>query len=51
MWAKPQESEPKKLSEKAAPKSEAPSKDRSIPFNPWDTNKDEFLTLEEYKIG
>ncbi len=49
--AKPQESEPKKLSEKAAPKSEAPAKDRSIPFNRWDTNKDEFLTLEEYKAG
>ena len=49
--AKPQASEPKKLSEKAAPKSEAPAKDRSIPFNRWDTNKDEFLTLEEYKTG
>ena len=49
--AKPQESEPKKLPEKAAPKSEAPAKDRSIPFNRWDTNKDEFLTLEEYKAG
>jgi hypothetical protein len=49
--AKPQESEPNKLSEKAAPTSEAPAKDRSIPFNRWDTNKDEFLTLEEYKAG
>mgnify|MGYP005669261365 CR=1 FL=1 len=49
--AKPQESEPKKLSEKASPKSEAPAKDRSIPFNRWDTNKDEFLALEEYKAG
>jgi N-acetylgalactosamine-6-sulfatase len=49
--AKPQESEPKKLEDEAAPKSEVPAKDRSIPFNRWDTNKDEFLTLEEYKTG
>ena len=29
----------------------APTKDRSIPFNRWDTNKDGFLTLDEYKAG
>jgi N-acetylgalactosamine-6-sulfatase len=49
--AKPQESEPKKLSEKAEPKTEAPENRRNIPFNRWDTNKDEFLTLEEFKTG
>jgi Ca2+-binding EF-hand superfamily protein len=49
--AKSPESESKYLPEKAAPKSEAPAKDRSIPFNRWDTNKDAFLTLEEYKTG
>lgn len=48
---KSQASEPKFLTEKAAPGSEAPAKDRSIPFNRWDSNKDEFLTLEEYKTG
>ena len=46
-----QESEPKKPSEKAAPKSEAPVRDRNGPFNRWDTNKDGFLSLEEYKTG
>ncbi|MCX8496348.1 MAG: sulfatase-like hydrolase/transferase [Akkermansiaceae bacterium] len=45
--AKSQESEPKKLSEKAA-KSEVPVRDRNGPFNRWDTNKDGSLSLEEY---
>lgn len=27
------------------------AKDRNVPFNRWDTNKDEFLTLDEYMIG
>ena len=49
--ANPHEAEPKSLSEKPAPKSEAPARDRSIPFNRWDTDKDGFLTLEEYKAG
>ena len=26
-------------------------KDRNLPFNRWDTNKDEFLSLDEYKTG
>ena len=49
--AKPQENESKKLADEAALKSEVPAKDRSIPFNRWDSNKDEFLTLEEYKAS
>ena len=34
-------------------KTEAPKKkgDRNIPFNRWDTNKDDILTLEEYLTG
>jgi len=46
--AEPNESEPKKLSEEAVPKSEAPVRDRNGPFNRWDTNKDGSLSLEEY---
>ncbi len=49
--AKPQASEPKKLSEEAVPTSAASAKDRNIPFNRWDTNKDGFLSLEEYQTG
>jgi len=49
--SKPGETESKKLSKKAAPKSESPVKDRSLPFNRWDADKDEFLTLDEYKTG
>lgn len=44
---KPLETEPKK----PAPTAESAAKDRNLPFNRWDTNKDEFLTLEEYKTG
>ena len=25
--------------------------DRNVPFNQWDTNKDDYLSLEEYKAG
>ena len=49
--AKPQAGEPKKLSEKAVPTSAASAKDRNMPFNRWDTNKDGFLSLEEYQTG
>ena len=49
--ANPQERAPEKLSEKSAPKAEASAKARGIPFDRWDTNKDGFLTLEEYKAG
>lgn len=44
--AKPHEGGPEKLPETAAP-----TKDRNIPFNRWDTNKDGVLTLDEYKAG
>jgi hypothetical protein len=47
----PQKQAPEKLLEKSEPKSEASAKARTIPFNRWDTNKDEFLSLEEYKAG
>jgi len=42
---------PQNPSPKTAPKSGSPAKDRNLPFNHWDTNKDEFLSLEEYKTG
>lgn len=35
----------------AAPARKLPPGDRNIPFNRWDTNKDDILTLEEYKAG
>ena len=47
-------SEPKKRDKKLeAPKptATAPTKDRNLPFTRWDTNKDGFLTLDEYKAG
>ncbi len=40
----PTASAPKKGSSKGA-------KDRNIPFDRWDTNKDEYLSLEEYTNG
>jgi arylsulfatase A-like enzyme len=44
-------SEPKKQSKTPKPVTESPTKDRNLPFNRWDTNKDDFLSLEEYKTG
>ncbi len=38
------------VAKKAAPKKLAKG-DRNTPFNRWDTNKDEILTLEEYLTG
>jgi N-acetylgalactosamine-6-sulfatase len=35
--------------ESPAPTIKAPVRDRNGPFNRWDTNKDGFLSLEEYK--
>ena len=34
--------------ESPAPTKEAPIRDRNVPFNRWNTNKDGFLSLEEY---
>ena len=34
-----------------APTTEAPVKDRNVPFNRWDTNKDDLLSLAEYQAG
>ncbi len=34
-----------------AKSTEEPKRDRNIPFNRWDTNKDNLLTLEEYLTG
>ncbi len=47
----PQKAAPEKLSENSQPKSEPSAKARTISFNRWDTNKDEFLSLEEYRAG
>jgi len=33
------------------PSPDAPAKDRNVPFNRWNTNKDGFLSLEEYIVG
>jgi hypothetical protein len=35
----------------SAPPLKNATKDRNIPFNRWDTDKDGFLTLDEYKTG
>ena len=46
--------EPKKHGENPeAPKptATASTKDRNLPFTRWDTNKDGYLTLDEYKAG
>jgi arylsulfatase A-like enzyme len=46
--------EPKKRAKKPEaqkPTATAPTKDRNLPFTRWDTNKDDFLTLDEYKAG
>ena len=34
-----------------APKKKEAKGDRNVPFNRWDTNKDDILTLEEYLAG
>ncbi|MFN0080500.1 MAG: sulfatase-like hydrolase/transferase [Prosthecobacter sp.] len=50
--SKPRDSVPKQREKKSkGPEVKMSTKDRNIPFNRWDTNKDEFLSLEEYKAG
>ena len=39
------------LSLEDAPAPKADQGGRNTPFNKWDTNKDDILTLEEYKLG
>lgn len=40
------------VAQKSAPPAKKPAMgDRNIPFNRWDTNKDDILTLEEYLKG
>ena len=49
--ANPQKQEPEKLLEQSTLKSEASAKARGASFSRWDTDKDEFLTFEEYQAG
>ncbi|GDY20622.1 N-acetylgalactosamine-6-sulfatase [Verrucomicrobiota bacterium] len=37
--------------ESPTPTAKAPVKDRNVPFNRWDTNKDHLLSLAEYQAG
>jgi Ca2+-binding EF-hand superfamily protein len=40
-----------KKREAPKPTATTPTKDRNLPFTRWDTNKDGFLSLDEYNAG
>lgn len=43
--------EPKKSGKKPDTNAKPTAKDLNVPFNRWDTNKDEFLSFDEYETG